>query len=149
MDSALAPAKRGMNKYRENLADLWNIAGISAGDDWPAVNGVVAANQPYITAHYGFLLVDYYLLPGLSGQQTHIEKGTLSFNPPFSPSCATPFEYPLLLAGVTGTVACSANTYTVSVAFGSLQLPAGGLSVNGHACAQAVSLAGGESVSWT
>lgn len=89
-------------------------------------------------------------MPGLSGQQHHLGKGAqsfLSFNPPFSPAC--PFKYPVLLPGTTGSVSCdAAGTYTLALAFGVLELPPGGLSVQGRAHAAAVSLAAGDSVSW-
>jgi hypothetical protein len=145
MDAALAPAVRGSNKWRTTLADAWNVAGISSGDDWAA-----GSTLPFVTSHYGFLLVDYYLVPGLSGQQHHFGKGAssfLSFTPPYSPSC--PFTYPLLLPGTTGSVGCdAAGAFSLSLAFGTLELPAGGLSVNGHVCAAPVSLGPGDSVAW-
>ena len=146
LDAALAPAVRGADKWRSKLNDAWNVAGISSGDDWPEG----ARNLPFTTSHYGFLLVDFYLVPGLSGQQHHLGKGAqsfLSFNPPFSPAC--PFKYPVLLPGTTGSVSCdAAGTYTLDLAFGTLELPPGGLSVQGRAHAAAVSLAAGDSVSW-
>ena len=146
MEAALAPAVRGSNKWRTTLADAWNVAGIASGDDW----GPTASTLPFVTSHYGFLLVDYYLVPGLTGQQHHLGKGAasfLSFNPPYSPSC--PFTYPVLLPGTTGSVGCdAAGAYSLSLAFGALELPAGGLSVNGRAFAGAVSLGPGDSVSW-
>ena len=146
LDDALAPAMRGADKWRSKLNDAWNIAGISSGDDWPAGQQTL----PFVTSHYGFLLVDYFLVPGLSGQQHHLGKAGasfLSFNPPFTPAC--PFKYPVLLPGTTGSVSCdAAGKNTLALAFGSLALPAGGLSVQGRAYAGAVSLAAGDSISW-
>jgi non-lysosomal glucosylceramidase len=149
MDSALSVAKRGIDKWRSILNDPWNVAGIATtnSSSWPPVNGVSHSNVPYVTSHYGFLLVDYYLVPLLSGQQVSLNKGQLSFNPPFSHSC--PFSYPLVLAGTIGTVSCNTNgLYNVSIAFGSLQLPPGGLSVNGNIYTQQVSISKGESITW-
>ena len=149
IETALTVAKRGIDKWRSILNDEWNVAGISTTNSsrWPPINGVSHVNLPYVTSHYGFLLVDYYLVPLLSGQQAALHKGILSFNPPFSQTC--PFSYPLALAGTLGTVACdSTGVYNVSIAFGTLQLPAGGLSVNGKAYLNGVSLSKGESVSW-
>ena len=147
VDEALVPAMRGADKWRSKLHDAWNVAGIAAGDDWA---GVGEKSLPFVTSHYGFLLVDYYLVPGLSGQQHHFGKGSasfLSFEPPFSPAC--PFTYPVLLPGTTGSVGCdAAGKFALSLAFGSLELPAGGLSVQGHAYAGAVSMAAGDSISW-
>ena len=146
IDAALAPAVRGSNKWRTMLADAWNVAGIASGDDW----GPAASTLPFVTSHYGFLLVDYYLVPGLTGQQHHFGKGAasfLSFNPPYSPAC--PFIYPVLLPGTTGSVGCDASgAFSLSIAFGALELPAGALSVNGHVCAAAVSLGAGDSIAW-
>jgi len=122
------------------------VAGIASGDDWPEGQ----KNLPFVTSHYGFLLVDYYLVPGLSGQQHHLGKGAasfLSFNPPFAPAC--PFTFPVLLPGTTGSVGCdAAGAFNLSLAFGALSLPAGGLSVNGHAYPAALELAAGDSVAW-
>jgi non-lysosomal glucosylceramidase len=149
METALTVAKRGIDKWRSILNDEWNVAGIATtnSSSWPPINGVSHVNQPLVTSHYGFLLVDYYLVPLLSGQQAALHQGTLSFNPPFSQKC--PFAYPLSLAGTVGRVSCdSTGVYNVSIAFGTLELPAGGLSVNGKAYPQVVSLGKGESVSW-
>ena len=135
--------------WRSILNDPWNVAGIATtnSSSWPPVNGVSHVNVPYVTSHYGFLLVDYYLVPLLSGQQVSLNKGQLSFNPPFSHSC--PFSYPLVLAGTIGTVSCNTDgIYNVSIAFGSLQLPPGGLSINGNIYTQQVSISKGESVTW-
>jgi hypothetical protein len=106
----------------------------------------ISAAPSAACSHYGFFLTNYWLLGALSGQQTDLGSGVLSFAPLY----ACPFEVPLLLAGRTGTVSCAAagGPYTVALAFGTLELPAGGLSVNGRAYASAVSLAAGESVSW-
>jgi hypothetical protein len=52
-------------------------------------------------------------------------------------------------AALSGTIACdAAGTWTLAVAFGALQLPAGGLSAGGRAYAGAVDLGPGGSVSW-
>lgn len=93
----------------------------------------------------GFLLTDYYLLPVLTGQQTDIPGGQLSFSPLYP----CPYTLPLLLAGTTGTVTCSGTAaYNVTLAFGSLSLPAGGLSVSGSSYPGVVNLGPGQSVAW-
>ena len=90
----------------------------------------------------------YYLLPGLSGQQADMAAGKLSFNPASVPA-GSPFSFPWFLASTVGTVAVDAGGLcTFTVAFGSLKLPAGGLSVNGQAYASAVDLTAGQSISW-
>jgi hypothetical protein len=91
------------------------------------------------------MLTDYYLIYALSGQQTNIPKGALTFAPLYPP----PFVLPFGFMGTEGTLAAdAAGRYTLSVAFGALSLPAGGLAVSGRACPQAVALAAGQSVSW-
>ena len=56
---------------------------------------------------------------------------------------------PVLIAGVEASIASEAKgKYTLYVAFGSLVLPAGGLSVDGVVYEKAVNLHAGESVSW-
>ena len=102
-----------------------------------------------MTSHYGFLLVDYYLLPGLTGQVTDIPGGTLSFEPAY----ACPYTLPVLLMGTEGLLVCDSlagdTQYTLALLFGSLVLPPGGLSVSNSHYAQAVNLVGGANVSWT
>ena len=138
--AALDPAMRQLENWRSRLRQLWNLAGLTSPTG--AVENESA--QPYCTSHYGFALVAYWLLPALSGQQTDLVAGTLSF----APAYACPFKLPALAAGVTGTISCDSDTYTLAIAFGSLELPAGGLSVNGRAHEAAVSLGPGDSVSW-
>lgn len=91
-------------------------------------------------------MVDYYLLSALSGQLTNMPNGTLSF----APRLPCPLQLPMHAAALSGTIACdAAGTWTLAVAFGSLQLPAGGLSAGGRAYAGgAVDIGPGGSVSW-
>lgn len=145
-DAALAPTMASTENWRSRLHDWWNLAGITTSGNWGGDN---QNGQPYITSHYGFLLPNYYLLPALTGQVTDVAHGSLTFAPRYP--CG--YVLPMLLAGTTGTIACSSSgsttTYTVAVAFGSLSLPAGGLAISGSACPQVVSLGAGQSVSWT
>ncbi len=91
------------------------------------------------------MLTDYYLVYALSGQQTDLPAGTLSFAPLY----ACPMSLPFGIAGGEGLISCDAGgKWTLSLAFGTLTLPAGGLSAAGKAYAGAVSLARGQSVSW-
>ncbi len=84
----------------------------------------------------------------LSGQQTNLPAGTLTFKPVYP----CPFALPAMLYNVEASVSCDlaagAPTFSLAVAFGTLALPAGGLAVNGVAYAGAVNLAAGDSVSW-
>jgi non-lysosomal glucosylceramidase len=139
---ALEPTRWELENYRTRLSSMWDLTGLSTTGDWgdDSSNG-----QPFCTSHYGFMLTDYYLPYTLSGQQTNLPSGTLSFAPLYS----CPMNLPFGLVGGEGTVSCEASgTYTLSLAFGTLTLPAGGLSVNGKAYAGAVTLFGGQSVTW-
>ena len=72
-------------------------------------------------------------------------RGRLSFEPMFAP----PYVLPLLILNCEGSIRAATNgTFEVSVAFGSLVLPAGGLSVGGVPCPRAVQLSAGESLAW-
>jgi len=147
VEAALDPARRSMENFRTRLADLWNPTGLtSTGPEWGADN---AQGQPYITSHYGFLLVDFYLIGALTGQATNVPAGRLTFDPAY----ACPYTLPVLLQGTEGSLVCAENPghgaqYTLTVFFGSLALPAGGLSVAGSAYPNAVALGPGESVTW-
>ena len=140
--AALEPTRWELENYRTRLMSLWDLTGLSTTNDW----GSDAANgQPFCTSHYGFMLTDYYLMYALSGQQTNLPAGTLTFAPVY----ACPFNLPFGLVGGEGTLSCDAvGTHTLSLAFGTLTLPTGGLSVNGKAYDQAVDLVGGQEVSW-
>jgi hypothetical protein len=141
--TALEPTRRALENFRSRLASMWDIPGLWTTDDWGEEN---ADGQPLCTSHYGFLMTDFYLVYALSGQQTNIPEGTLSFAPLY----ACPFSLPFGMLNVEGTVSCDATTgaFTLAVAFGSLVLPAGGLSVNNLPYPGTVSLSGGQSVSW-
>jgi hypothetical protein len=140
--AALAVAARSLDNWRTRLADLWNIAGLTSTADWGDDN---ANGQPWITSHYGFMLVDYYLLPALSGQATNIPNGTLTF----APLLPCPYTVPVLLTGTEGTLTCApGGGLTLTIAFGTLTLPPGGLAAGGRAYPGAVTLSAGESVSW-
>jgi hypothetical protein len=138
--AALAPTARQLQHYRDGLRDVWNIVGITAPGDWPGD----MAGMPYVTSHYGFVMTDYYLLPALSGQHTDLPRGLLTFAPLYT----CPFEVSVLLARVTGTLRCANSKYTLTVHFGELTLPAGGLAVNGRAYGSAVHLTAGQAVTW-
>lgn len=143
--TALEPARKAIVNQISRINDAWNIAGIVTSGDW-STNGDESANgQSYITSHYGFLLVDYYLLPALTGQHTNLPAGALTFDPVFP----APYTLPVLLQGVEGTLSRTASgVRTLSLAFGSLTLPAGGLVVSGVPYPSAVSIVAGQSVTW-
>jgi hypothetical protein len=139
---ALEPSRIELENYRQRLKSMWDLTGLSTTADW----GTEDQNgQPFVTSHYGFMLTDYYLLYTLSGQKIDISSGTLSFAPLYP----CPFSLPFLALGREGTISCvNTNTYTLALAFGDLQLPSGGLSISGKVYPNAVSLSGGQSVSW-
>ena len=145
LTEALQPTYASLENFRTRLNDLWDFTGLTSG-----VWGTDSQNgQPHTTSHYGFHMPFYYLLPGLSGQQSNIPGGGLSFSPP-ALQTGTPFAFPWFLAGTIGSVAVdAAGTCTFSVSFGSVTLPAGGLSVYGTAYSQPLSLSAGQSVSWS
>jgi non-lysosomal glucosylceramidase len=143
--AALDPVERVAENYRSRLHDLWDLHGLTTGEN--AGDSENEVGQPFVTSHYGFFLTNFFLVSALSGQVTDLAGGSPQLS--FAPLYACPFNVPLLLAGRTGTVSCdAAGAYTVGMAFGSLQLPAGGLSVNGRAYPHAVALAAGEAVTW-
>ena len=92
------------------------------------------------------MLTDLFLLPLLSGQVVDMANGKLSLAPKYPP----PYVMPVLISNCEGSITATADgKYTLAVAFGALKLPAGGLSVSGVACAKAVELQAGGSVSWS
>jgi len=140
--AALDPAFRQLDNWRTRLASLWNLAGITSAED--KANPDLSA-LPFCTAHYGFDLVAFWLMPALSGQLLDLPGGTLTFNPVLP----CPYQLPFMGAALEGTLGCDAGgVFTLTLAFGTLQLPAGGLSVSGKAYANTVSLGPGDALNW-
>lgn len=113
----------------------------------PGSDGRLLTPLPLPHSHYGFALPTWYLPYALSGQDTDIAHGSLTFAPLFP----VPYAVPVLLPGTTGTLTASAGPatkYTLTLAFGQLSLPAGGLVVSGKAYPAAFAIGPGESVSW-
>jgi hypothetical protein len=143
VSATLDPAFRQLDNWRSRLHSLWNLAGLTSATD---PNDADLSALPYCTAHYGFALTSYWLLPALSGQHTDLPRGVLSFDQAALPC---PYSLPALAAGFAGRITCdAAGGYTLSVAFGDLLLPPGGLSAGGRAFAGAVNLGPGDEVSW-
>jgi len=140
--AALEPSRWILSNYRDRLRMMWDLTGLSTTEDWGSDD---SNGQPFCTSHYGFMLTDYYLIYALSGQQTNIPAGKLTFAPLYAP----PYTLPWAFMGTEGSLAVSsAGVRTLTVAFGSLVLPAGGLIVSGTPYPNAVSLGAGQSVSW-
>lgn len=90
----------------------------------------------------------FYLIPALAGQFTDLPGGALTFSPP-GLTAGQAFTLPFFLAGAGGTVARSSEgAFSLTLQYGALSLPAGGLAVAGVAYPPAVSLAAGGSVTW-
>ena len=141
---ALDPLKRFMDNYRTRLADQWNLAGLTTSANWTYHEN--ENGMSWCTSHYGMPLTHYFIHYGISQQQVNLMEGKLSFTPVINP----PYTVPMLLAGITGTVSRDNNNgITVTVAFGTLSLPAGGLTVDGSSYPNSVNLGPGQSISWT
>jgi hypothetical protein len=140
--AALEPMRRMVANYRERLADLWNLRALTHSE---TEGGALEHGGPREQGHYGFMLTDQNLYYLLSGQQTALHRGRLSFAPPFPP----PWTLPVLLRGTEGALSADAGgRFSLRVEFGRLFVPAGGLSVNGRAFAGEVDLGPGQNVSW-
>lgn len=138
----LEPTHRTLANYRTRLNSMWDLTGLSTTSDWGTDND---NGQPFCTSHYGFMLTDYYLIYILNGQLTNLPNGTLSFTPVY----ACPFALPFAMVGREGNIGCdSTGTYTLSLGFGTLNLPANGLSINNKPYPNTVNLIAGQSVSW-
>lgn len=61
---------------------------------------------------------------------------------------ASPYVLPVMISMMEGQLTAAGTKYTLRVAFGSLTLPAGGLSVSGCKTPNALKLSAGESVTW-
>ena len=143
VSAALDPARRQIENWRTRLHTLWNLAGLTSdsGDSNEDLRAL-----PFCTAHYGYALTAYWLLPALSGQVIDLPKGTLTFN--LAVPC--PARLPAVTAGLEGTISCDIREqFTFELVFGTLQLPLGGLSANGKVYTGSVNLGPGDSVSWS
>jgi hypothetical protein len=90
----------------------------------------------------------YYLLPALAGQTTDLPAGKLAFNPP-GVAAGQAWSFPWFVAGAGGSVARdAAGKCTLTLVYGALALPAGGLTVAASTYPAALSLSPGQSVSW-
>ena len=148
-EAAWEPLKRMSENFRMRLRDMWNLRALTHTDG--SVEPVETTREiergaPREQGHYGFMLTDLFLLPLLSGQVPDLPHGKLALAPKY-PAPYGPM--PVLLAGLEASIASEAKgKYTLKVAFGSLKLPAGGLSADGVVCEKAVDLQAGEEISW-
>jgi len=113
VQDALDVEKQTIDWWRSELHDLWNVAGITGG------LGYGAEGQPYITSHYGYFMSFWHTIFALSGQQANLPEGVMSFRPQLQ----APFELPVVLPGVLGTLSMqSGSSFRITLNFGSLQL---------------------------
>eukprot|EP01043_Picozoa_sp_COSAG02_P052356 COSAG02_NODE_5625_length_4175_cov_1.715898_2_plen_186_part_00 len=148
-EAAWEPLKRMSENFRMRLRDMWNLRALTHTDGSVApaeTTRAIELGAPREQGHYGFMLTDLYLLPLLSGQVPDLPHGKLALGPKY-PAPYGPM--PVLLAGLEASIASKVKgKYTLKVAFGSLKLPAGGLSADGIVCEKAVDLHAGEEISW-
>jgi non-lysosomal glucosylceramidase len=86
VSAALDPARRQIDNWRSRLHNLWNVAGLTTATD--AADDETSA-LPYCTAHYGYAMTAFWLLPSSSGQQIDLPHGTRAFNAHRAPArCA-------------------------------------------------------------
>jgi hypothetical protein len=148
--AALEPFRRMSENFRSRLRDQWNLRALTHTDGSapdPETTRPIELGAPREQGHYGFMLTDLFLLPLLGGQAVDMASAgvQLSFRPRFPP----PYALPLLILAVEGSVHASVDgSFTVAVAFGVLDLHAGGLAVDGVVCPGPVKLTAGQSISW-
>ena len=152
---AFEPFKRMSENFRLRLKDMWNLRALSHidGSAGPAseTNRTIELGAPREQGHYGFMLTDLFLLPLLSGQEVTMDSRDVQLR--LNPMYAPPYKMPVLLLNCEGSIHAKAHggktQYTLSVAFGALDLHAGGLSVAGKVYPGRVSLTAGQSISWS
>ena len=137
--TAMSVARKTLNRWRHDVHDLWNVAGVSGG------LGYGAEGQPYITSHYGYFMSSWHLVLALSGQQADLPR-FLTFVPP-GPD--TIWSYPVLLPGVLGMVSQNNSAFVVEILFGQVLITEK-LSVQGWDCGQRypVLLKAGTTLRW-
>ena len=134
--------------FRVRLKDPWNLRALTHTS---TVTEEYLQGLPREQGHYGFMLTDLYLYPLLSGVMVDRAAEQLKIDPLFKP----PFKaLPVLIAGFIGSISAeetgtaSTFSYTLSCAFGRLDLPAGGLNICGQAVADTVNIRENENFRW-
>lgn len=150
-DAALEPLRRMSENFRTRLNDMWNLRALTHTDGsmpHPETTRTIELGAPREQGHYAFMLTDLFLIPLLSGMV--VDMASESVQLAFTPMYAAPYTLPMLLANVEGSISATVGgNFTVAVAFGTLTLHAGGLSINGDVYPRAVNLAAGQSVTWS
>jgi hypothetical protein len=141
-DSALTQSKKGLNHVRQTLNDQWNTHGLYGADEY-GIGG-----KPWVTSHYGFHMVLWHLPFAMSGQYTDLSKGVLLF----SPRLPSPFNLPVLIPNVFGSInsmplSNGQSSYTLTLSIGNLSLKT--LAINNVEYPGSVNITAGQSVHWT
>ena len=139
--TAISVANKTLNRWRQDVNDLWNVAGVSGG------LGYGAEGQSYLTSHYGYFMSSWHMVFALSGQQANLPQGTLTFNPP---TTEQDWSYPILLPGVLGVVSQQGNMFMVEIKTGEVTIGQQ-LSVKGVDCGEKypLTLKAGTLIKWT
>jgi len=149
-EQAMEPFKRMSENFRTRLRDQWNLRALTHTDGSmpnPETTRAIELGAPREQGHYGFMLTDLFLIPLLSGQIVDMASSGVQLQ--LNPMYPAPYTMPVLISGVEGSISATAGgKFTLAVAFGKLELHAGGLVVAGKPCAKAVSLEAGQSISW-
>eukprot|EP00656_Telonema_subtile_P019767 TRINITY_DN20977_c0_g1_i1.p1 TRINITY_DN20977_c0_g1~~TRINITY_DN20977_c0_g1_i1.p1 ORF type:complete len:1000 (+),score=124.94 TRINITY_DN20977_c0_g1_i1:180-3179(+) len=141
--AAFEPFKRMSENFRTRLKDMWNLRALTHTQ---TEGTELEHGQPREQGHYGFMLTDLFLIPLLSGQSVDMTQGKLQLDPRWK---ATPYVVPVMIMGCHAALTSqSQNHFELKVGFGSLKLPAGGLSVGACVYSGAVALDAGQSVQW-
>ena len=150
IEQALEPLRRMSENFRSRLRDMWNLRALTHTDGSganPETTRPVELGAPREQGHYGFMLTDLFLYPLLSGQVVDMASTGVQLR--LAPLFPAPYTLPVLISGCEGSISATTDgNFTLAVAFGKLELHAGGLVVEGKPYSVAVSLAAGESVSW-
>jgi len=129
-------AKVALDRWRSEINDLWNIAGIMGGI------GYRADGLPWITSHYGFFMSCWHLVFALSGQQANLVEGVLGFQPKMSAPYVLPFMLPRILGSLEQQVV--GGPVTIRLFFGDLDVMK--LYVAGRSCPSRVVIHAGETI---
>jgi len=133
VEDALKQPAKSLSNWRDNLKDLWNVAGIADEN----------TGLPKITSHYGYYMSAWHLPLAISGQQADLPKGALSFSPRVTP----PYSLPILLPGVIGSIRSQHSMhFELELTVGSLQLTS--LQVRGCAWRGAATVTVGRTMAW-
>ena len=148
LGAALEPLRRMSENFRTRLKDMWNLRALTHTDGSVApveTNLTLERGVPREQGHYAFMMTDLHLYALLAGQTVDLPRGVLALAPRFTP----PYVLPVLAAGLEAALTSRRNgSYSLTVSFGRLLLPAGGLSVDGVPYPRPVRLGEGESVAW-